>query len=113
MSCAECVGTGTLFVLPGYVDQQAPLPVDGTDPEPELVAKRAALANTVYPCPECAPDAFARWSGGAFATAPLGTRSTVPAGARRGGGPRKAEPLPMEPTWLGPEDWSSTRRDLD
>lgn len=114
MSCAECHGAGTLFVLDGYVDQHAPLPtdIDGMDRDElsALMAKRAALRNTVYPCPECATERFQAWSKGQFAVAPLGTRTSVPVKARRG--TKATDPLPLEPTWLGPEDWSETRRDL-
>lgn len=118
MTCSECGGGGTLFVLQGYVDQQAPLPADTTTLDPvalaRLLARRAALANTVYPCPECRPEMFAAWSKGEFAVAPLGTRATVPAKAR--GGRSRQEPLPIEPHDLHPDDdlanWSMTRRDL-
>lgn len=111
MSCRECSGLGTLFVLPAYVDQQRPA-VAEDDPEFDRVeALRASLANTVFPCPECRPEQFAAWSGGHYAMRPLGASSpsSVP---RRTRGRRGQEPLPMEPTDIDPSDWSLTRADL-
>lgn len=113
MSCRECGGNGTLYVLEGYVDQHQP---DVADDHPDVIsvrAKRASLANTVYPCPECRPELFKRWSAGHMAVAPLGTRSTVPAKAR--GGRRQQDPLPLEPPGdLDPRDFTMpTRRDLE
>lgn len=116
MTCAECDGDGMLFVQEGYVDRHCPIPdgFDGlTDREKATIfGQRAGLRNSVYPCPTCAPERFSAWSQGAFAVAPLGTRSTVPPAARRVGFPAKPR-LPLEPpSDLGPEDWTNTRRDL-
>lgn len=135
MSCALCGGNRYVFVLDGYVDQQAPLPVHelGQSDEEfsalhaEAVAKRSALSNTVYPCRECAPAAFMRWAGGHLdpgheaGACDECRRANAP---RHGGGSRRrgrgADPLPEPPGDLlehdhepPSSDWGHTRKDLE
>lgn len=77
-ACPECDG-GLRLVLEPYVESHTPPwpdapPVDAT-PEVqrayearvvEVAAKKAAAANTAYPCKTCNPKAFWRWVGGCY-----------------------------------------------
>lgn len=90
--CAQCDGVGMVCVLPKYVDKIIPSPTleqlaafepdlfgAETDDEiaarlktaddardvflQEIDARRAAVADSWYPCSVCHPKAFYRWAG--------------------------------------------------
>lgn len=75
--CDRC-DHGYVRVQQAYVERKAPFPAP-LSPElmaeegmaeayellvAQVVAKRAALANSYYPCRDCLPAAFYRWAGG-------------------------------------------------
>lgn len=74
-SCDRCSDTGWCQVTEHYVDRLAPWP---SLPEPITEAehaghaqlmedarrKRAAVANSSFPCPDCQPAMFDRWAAG-------------------------------------------------
>lgn len=73
--CARCGDTRWCQVTQAYVDHHHPW---SALPHPDLPddapgnaevrsndrRKRAALANSSYPCPDCDPAGFARWAEG-------------------------------------------------
>lgn len=77
MSCNDCGGSGFLYVAEGYADTllakfTPPYPAPDNAhqqainraAEREYDERRAALLNSVYPCPECAPSQFLAWREG-------------------------------------------------
>lgn len=65
--CVKC-DHGWVTVGSGYVEDHARLPdhvlVSGEDRDRILRARRAALAESVYPCRRCRPTQFFRWANG-------------------------------------------------
>lgn len=125
-TCGRCGGNGQLRVLDGYVDRLAPWPeAPGLgctplehDAHELLVARvaerRAAYADTWYPCKDCNPKAFFRWARGCYtdghdrASCDLcieaGTHRGRGGSSYRDRGPRDVPNEPPEPVH---------RRDLD
>lgn len=117
MSCTNrrCDGHGWVNVLPSYADQRAPVPPPAEEWEKLTDDERAewqaihdsaweALAQSVYPCKECRPDAFYLWAQGHYASDHDRGECEIctPAPVRRS----KKEPTPASSTW-------NERRDLD
>lgn len=73
--CHRCSDTGWCQVTEHYVNRHAPwpsLPEPITDAEHKANArvmeeariKRAGIANSSFPCPDCQPKMFERWAAG-------------------------------------------------
>lgn len=77
-TCERCGGGGQIKVLDGYVERNAPWPAAPAlgcslveqEAYELLVARvaerRAAYANSYYPCKDCNPKAFFRWAKGCY-----------------------------------------------
>lgn len=74
--CPDCSGEGWRTVLPSYAEHMYPMPMATlTDPldaqalavlQEATAERRAAAANTIYPCRTCRPQQFYRWANGHF-----------------------------------------------
>ena len=101
MTCPACDGHRMITVTEATArDLAGPLVIPPAAPADlaeritrEWDARLAAARNTVYPCRECNPGAFARWLDGAYG-------STL---RDNGRAPRRVEPAPVLPD----------RRDID